>query len=558
MQVITNLLQNKKYRKIILISFTVSLLFTAMASFELIYSRRIEVRHAKTQVNNLSHVLEEHLIGAFKKIDLTLLEIVRAVQLQKMTLVLKEREIKNTLSARLNDFPEASVFYITDRNGHDLFREESGKKLFLGDKEDFLNQKSAVNDQLYITKPLLGIYGNYKGTQVVAFSRRIVNKKNEFEGIVAVLVPLTYFKDLYSTLDIGKDGLISLASSENILYARYPWDDKLIGKDGLYQSIITKLFARSSNVFYNLQSSTPDKIPRYTSARRVGDSKFFIMVGVSKNEVLATWKKRALLYLLGFLIYWICGAIYLLNFLTSLQELENRRKLDIQTAKLTSLGEMAAGIGHEINNPLTIISNRCSSLIRKIEREQYTSEDLKTALYKINETVNRIAKIVRGLKSVSRNSENDVLSPVSLKAIMENTLELCHEKFCDQIVSLKVDPIPEVMIECREAQIIQVLLNLLGNAYDAVEHLGERWVHLSFFIREQQLSIIVIDSGKGIPENIYQNMMNPFYTTKEVGKGTGLGLSITKGIIDEHKGKFYLDRESINTKFVLELLLSTR
>jgi C4-dicarboxylate-specific signal transduction histidine kinase len=240
-----------------------------------------------------------------------------------------------------------------------------------------------------------------------------------------------------------------------------------------------------------------------------------------------------------------------------MQELDDRKKSAIQTAKLTSLGEMASGIAHEINNPLAVISTRATQLRRQIERGQYDPEAFKASLLRINQTVDRIAKIIRGLKSFSRNAEQDAFDAVPLKSIVENTLELCNEKFRHQRVLLKVDTVPEAVLYCREAQLVQVLLNLLSNAYDAVERLDDRWTHVSFSIDQNEiLSIMVTDSGEGIPEKIAQDIMQPFFSTKEVGKGTGLGLSISKGIIEDHKGNFYLDQKSKNTRFVIELPVS--
>ena len=102
-------------------------------------------------------------------------------------------------------------------------------------------------------------------------------------------------------------------------------------------------------------------------------------------------------------------------------------------------------------------------------------------------------------------------------------------------------------------QLGQVLLNLLSNAHDAVQALSEKWVKVAVEDRGPDLLISVTDSGPGIPTEVADRLMEPFYTTKEVGKGTGLGLSISKGIIDAHQGKIELDRHSPNTRFNITL-----
>lgn len=548
-----SLFRTPRYKKITLYCFSFGLLFTAVIAYELYSSKKMENHHAQIQVSNLSHVLEEHLSSSFRKIDLTLLEIAKIVQYQETNYKLDEKEIKNLLLVRLNQFPEASTFFVTDKNGFDLFREINGKKLFLGEKEDFLSQKKATQDELLITKPRLGVYGSYMGVPVIAFSRRLVNKNNEFNGIVAALVPLSNFQKLFSALDIGQEGAINLLSDENILYARVPWDERFIGKELPNRSFINKIAKGQEKSSFESIASPIDGLIRLTSTERIGQSKFFISVGFSENEVLAVWKTRSQFYLGVIIALWIGGAFTLFKFLHSLQELEIRRKLDAHTSKLSSLGEMAAGIAHEINNPLAIISSHCIVLKKQVDRDQITPALLKESLNKMEQTVHRIAKIVRGLKSLSRNTQNDLLAPVELKVIIENASELCREKFRQKMVNLKIDPIPEMSLHCREAEIVQVLLNLLTNAFDAVEALEEKWIHLTFKTSDHSLTMYFIDSGKGIPDDVYQNLMHPFFTTKEVGKGTGLGLPISKGIIENHGGKIYLDRKAGNTTFVIEL-----
>lgn len=272
------------------------------------------------------------------------------------------------------------------------------------------------------------------------------------------------------------------------------------------------------------------------------------------SEVVGDWKNRSTLYFFGFTIMWISSGFYFINFLRSLQKIEERRKMAIQNAKLASLGEMASGIAHEINNPLAVISTRAMQLHRQIERGQYEAEAFKESLIKINTTVNRIAKIIRGLKSFSRNEDYASLAPVSLNVIVEQAIEFCSEKFRHQLIILKVDPVPDLLIDCREDQLVQVILNMLNNSFEAVEKLEKRWVQLSFLMSKNQiLSIVITDSGLGIPEKIASRIMQPFFTTKEIGKGTGLGLSVSKGIIENHKGKLYLDPTSYHTRFVIEM-----
>ncbi|RYZ66100.1 MAG: HAMP domain-containing histidine kinase, partial [Proteobacteria bacterium] len=137
---------------------------------------------------------------------------------------------------------------------------------------------------------------------------------------------------------------------------------------------------------------------------------------------------------------------------------------------------------------------------------------------------------------------------------------LCREKFRYKGVDLRVGAIPDVNLICRPTELSQVLLNLLNNAFDAVEEAeanqSQRWVQVAVRVEGEWVSLTVTDSGTGIPETVASRMLEPFYTTKELGKGTGLGLSISKGIVETHGGQLYYDRSNPNTSFVVELKLA--
>ena len=234
-------------------------------------------------------------------------------------------------------------------------------------------------------------------------------------------------------------------------------------------------------------------------------------------------------------------------------ERDRQRSKLTASAKMSSLGEMAGGIAHEINNPLAIISGKAAIIKRLIQRGDINQEKLTEDLLKIEQTTARIAKIIKGLRTFSRNADHDPMSMTPVVTIIADTLELCKERFKNHSIDLRVKCDSDAQIECRPAQIAQVLVNLLGNAYDAVENLEEKWVSLTLEAGSSSVKISVGDSGSGISPAIAEKIMDPFFTTKDVGKGTGLGLSISKGIAENHHGHLTVDASAKNTVFVLEL-----
>ncbi len=244
----------------------------------------------------------------------------------------------------------------------------------------------------------------------------------------------------------------------------------------------------------------------------------------------------------------------LMDRLESQQKEREQLALLAQSAKMATLGEIAAGIAHEINNPVSTISLVGHIIKRLAQNGSVSNEDLSPQLDRLELCVKRIAKIVSELRSFSRDTPVDGFQSVSLKALVEETLDLCHARFAHGNIALRVlDIDPSWSAECRGVQISQVLLNLLSNAYDAVVGMGSAWIELSVADRGANYEIAVTDSGMGIPESIAANMMQPFYTTKPLGKGTGLGLSISSNIMIDHRGSLSLDRSSVHTRFVVKL-----
>lgn len=244
---------------------------------------------------------------------------------------------------------------------------------------------------------------------------------------------------------------------------------------------------------------------------------------------------------------------YLLVICDDLTEQKKSHAIALQSTKMASLGEMAGGIAHEINNPLAIIQGKASQIIDQIESGAVDLERIKDSSAKIDAMTVRIAKIIKGLRSFSRNAENDPMERAKFSQVLEDSLELCKQKFKSKAVELRVKNEVDAVLECRPTQISQVLVNLLSNALDAIESLPEKWVSIESSVVDRRIQVTVTDSGKGIPPAVIDKIMQPFFTTKEVGKGTGLGLSISKGIIEDHKGRFYYDASSPNTRFVIEL-----
>ena len=234
------------------------------------------------------------------------------------------------------------------------------------------------------------------------------------------------------------------------------------------------------------------------------------------------------------------------------QELENQIVQNIKTSRLASVGQVASGIAHEINNPLTVILGQ----VKKIKRtnNEQTPDDSKKSLEKISEMCERIVKIINGLKFISRDGDIDSSTEFSVLDVLDTVKTLTEMKINSQNIDFTIE-IDEGVDKAwgKEVQISQVIVNLLNNSADAIIDQDNKWIKIKVINGEEKLTFEVTDSGASIPDQIVDKMMDPFFTTKEIGKGTGLGLSISKGIVENHGGELFYNSKSIHTQFIFTI-----
>ena len=239
------------------------------------------------------------------------------------------------------------------------------------------------------------------------------------------------------------------------------------------------------------------------------------------------------------------------------RQLADQQARMVHASHLASLGSMASGVAHEVNNPLAVISIGAQQLPHFIGQHTENAERLRETAAKIQRNVERIQHIVHGLRRLSRDTREERLEFVALPDMLEAAFELCRERFRTHAIRFDTEAIETFSLECRPVLITQAVLNLLGNAYDAVQKSGEKGRPKRIFVRawqeEKAAFIAVADSGPGVPKDIHQKIFDPFFTTKAVGEGTGLGLSIAKNNVEKHGGSILLIQQPSETVFLIRL-----
>jgi PAS domain S-box-containing protein len=238
--------------------------------------------------------------------------------------------------------------------------------------------------------------------------------------------------------------------------------------------------------------------------------------------------------------------------------LEKERLKNMHSSRLAALGEMATRVAHEINNPLAIIDGLISSSEKKLNRPNFENKIPKILenFEKCHKNVDRIAVTINGIRELTKPENKAELEFVTISNLLDSVENIFNQNNNNTGIKFEIDInelTARIKVRCNSIQLKQAILNIVNNSIDAVETLPEKWIKVNVISKAGFIELSVIDSGRGIQHEVAQKIMQPFFTTKEVGKGTGMGLSISKSIIENHGGTLFLEESSVNTKFVIKI-----
>lgn len=243
------------------------------------------------------------------------------------------------------------------------------------------------------------------------------------------------------------------------------------------------------------------------------------------------------------------------------KELEKIQIDFIKKERQSSIINLSSGIAHEINNPLAIILGKISYITTKMENfenEILESLNIKHDLEIITTASQRISKIVKSLNDFSQCDDNEVVTLVSVKDILQTIFFMFERKFAKDNIEVKIDIPDDLLIKCKLINLSHAFYNLILNSYESILNLTERWIKISVIKNlENTVELYFTDSGNGIPKNLQTSLMEPFVSSKEMmNLPKGLGLCIAKGIIQANHGSLKYVENSPNTTFVVQMNIS--
>lgn len=222
---------------------------------------------------------------------------------------------------------------------------------------------------------------------------------------------------------------------------------------------------------------------------------------------------------------------------------EEERQKVVQASKMASVGEVAAGLAHEVNQPLTAMSLAAQNIEMQLESGKFDKDRIMSKVERISSGIDRIAKIVKSMRVLARRSDGDS-SRFSVRDAIDEAIAIVHHRLRDENVALEVRVPAKLDARGNQIEFSQVVLNVIANSADAIKSetaqtsaTKERRIEIESHTDAQQALVICIrDTGPGFPAGLLDKVMQPFFTTKEIGQGTGLGLSLCKRMMTNMRG----------------------
>jgi len=532
----------------------INVLVLAMAGGTLYQSWLLCHQRASAAAQNLALALEREIEGEVGQIDTTLLWTKEAIEAQ----AIGKPGLDAFIARQAARVPYLDGIQVVDADG--VFTHGigvvRGRVVSIKDRDYFQKLRDDTTGPLVVSRPLLG-----RLTQewAVIMGRRLVGPGGAFAGVVLANVNLTRFTHTLSSLNVDANGIVVLRGGDLSSIARFP---SLPGSafNQTARTASPELEAevragRTEGIYFSTLNN--QRIPRMTAFRKVPGYPFYVVVGLAAKDYLAVWRKEALQaagFSAAFLLLTVMSARHLratwerdqkiqTRFLLERERRRNERAMrDLeaqfqQAQKMESLGVLAGGVAHDMNNVLGAILAVASTHIGS----QPPGSPLHHALETICKATERGGRMVKGLLGFARQTPTEE-RVLDMNALLGDQVALLERTTLAKVhlqLDLEAGLSP---IRGDGGALAHAIMNLCVNAVDAMPENGTLTLRTRN-LDGDRIEVAVEDTGAGMPREVLEKALDPFFTTKAVGKGTGLGLAMVYSTVKAHRGQMTLQSE---------------